>query len=188
MAIDDSFKKEGTVPFKWEIRPGVPKIQQQQGQRSSHDRLFQLQQWQSSDHSRSFPSTSQKLKPPPSGLYFQAPPERHARSSRSIPQNRAERHRFDRPILAQPECVSPGCFPTPLRRKDNNKKGIRRPKPEFESEPDYTSDLDTLSRWSGSTRRFISPFRDSPSSASFSSYRSSPRPVSDVEWAGFGLF
>ncbi|XP_071709969.1 uncharacterized protein [Rutidosis leptorrhynchoides] len=25
MATDDSFKKPGSVPFKWEIRPGVPK-------------------------------------------------------------------------------------------------------------------------------------------------------------------
>ena len=30
MALDESFKRPGTVPFKWEVQPGIPKQQQQQ--------------------------------------------------------------------------------------------------------------------------------------------------------------
>ncbi|XP_006652003.1 protein alan shepard-like [Oryza brachyantha] len=30
MALDESFKRPGTIPFKWELQPGVPKQQQQQ--------------------------------------------------------------------------------------------------------------------------------------------------------------
>ncbi|CAD6207588.1 unnamed protein product [Miscanthus lutarioriparius] len=29
MALDESFKRPGTVPFKWEVQPGIPKQQQQ---------------------------------------------------------------------------------------------------------------------------------------------------------------
>lgn len=50
MAINDSFGKSGTVPFKWEIKPGVPtKLVQQEKQP-----LLQ-----------SPASPSHKLKPPP---------------------------------------------------------------------------------------------------------------------------
>ncbi|KAI3499362.1 hypothetical protein L2E82_15795 [Cichorium intybus] len=54
MPIDDSFKKPGAVPFKWEIRPGVPKLHNHLQPPSSHR-----------------PSS---LKPPPSSPSFSASP------------------------------------------------------------------------------------------------------------------
>ncbi|KAA8538404.1 hypothetical protein F0562_028050 [Nyssa sinensis] len=173
MVMDDSFKKPGAVPFKWEIRPGVPKLQQPESKH--HHRSFLEQQQQSATHHRSFSCAPQKLRPPPSGSYFQPPPpELRSLSFRSAPRSRSERHRFDGLILARPESVSSsGCFPTPLRKRKEDKKRAHKPKPE----PDYTSDLETLSRWSGSSQKSLSPFRDSPSSWSFSSYQSSPQPV-----------
>lgn len=52
-------------------------------------------------------------------------------------------------------------------------------------EEDYTSELETIGRWSLSSTKSLSPFRASTAS---SSVASSPRPISDAEWAGFGLF
>lgn len=197
MAIDDSFKKPGAIPFKWEIRPGVPKVHQQKQSLPlvDHHRSFVLLEneiEQSRDHNRSFPTTPQKLTPPPAvKSYFQPPAELRTRSSRSflsVPRTRSMCHRLERSILSKPEIVSQGCFLTPTLRRKTEKKGIHKLKPEFESEPGYTSDIETLSRWSVSSRKSLSPFHYSPSSSSFSSNRSSPRPVSDAEWAGFGLF
>jgi hypothetical protein len=99
----------------------------------------------------------------------------------------SERWRFEQPVRVRPECVSAGCFPSPLLRRKQSKRRTAFSIAKPGSEPDYTSDLDTLSRWSISSRKSLSSFRDSPAS-SFSSYHSSPRPVSDAEWAGFGLF
>uniref|UniRef100_A0A0E0KLC8 Uncharacterized protein n=1 Tax=Oryza punctata TaxID=4537 RepID=A0A0E0KLC8_ORYPU len=31
MALDESFKRPGTIPFKWELQPGVPKQQPHHG-------------------------------------------------------------------------------------------------------------------------------------------------------------
>ncbi|CAK9168734.1 unnamed protein product [Ilex paraguariensis] len=194
MAADDSFKKPGAIPFKWEIRPGVPKVQQQPHLQSSYDHHRplplqpQLHKQQHSDLDPSFPSTPQKLRPPPAGLYFQPPPELRTGSFRSTTRTRSESYRFDSHILGRPEVVSTGCLPTPLLRRKHNKKKLHKPKPGYESEPDYNSDIEILSRWSMSTRKSLSPFRDSHSSSSFSSYQCSPLPVGDAEWAGFGLF
>ncbi|KAG5245952.1 hypothetical protein OIU76_001853 [Salix suchowensis] len=188
--IDDSFKKPGSVPFKWEIRPGVPKIQQQLQQKQQKKELLPPTLPSPSppfSHRRPSPPPQvqkQKLKPPPAKSIFLPPPEPRAHSFRSVPRSRSERWRFEQPTHVRHECVSPGCFPSPLsRRKDSKRRTSTKPA----SEPDYTSDLDTLSRWSISSRKSLSSFRDSPAS-SFSSYQSSPRPVSDAEWAGFGLF
>ncbi|GMP46847.1 hypothetical protein CsSME_00014849 [Camellia sinensis var. sinensis] len=200
MNIDDSFKKPGAIPFKWEIRPGVPKLQQQQPPPSPSYHLqrsliqhHQQKQQQSTNHHRSSPTTPRKLRPPPAGFNFQPPPpELRTSSFRSAPRTRSDQCRFDRSILVQPETAAIGCFPAPLLRRNDDKKKRRnrKSKLEIDPEPDYTSDLETLSRWSVSTRKSLSPFRDSPlsSSFSFSSYQSSPRPLSDAEWAGFGLF
>ncbi|KAJ4700728.1 serine/arginine repetitive matrix protein 1 [Melia azedarach] len=181
MTIDDSFRKPGSVPFKWEIRPGVPKIQQQQQQKQT------LQPPPSPPPDRrSSPPQPQKLRPPPAGFHFVPPLEPRSQSFRSTPRTRSERWRFEKPVL-RPECVSPGCFPTPLlRRKESSKRSVRVPRPE--SEPGYSSDLETLARWSVSSRKSLSTFTASPASSSFSSYKSSPRPMGDAEWAGFGLF
>lgn len=51
MNIDDSFKKPGAVPFKWEIRPGVPKVRNQPKQ------------------------PTPVIKPPPARSYFTLPLE-----------------------------------------------------------------------------------------------------------------
>lgn len=194
MTIDDSFKRPGAIPFKWEIRPGVPKLhhqspslQQSPSSNLRHSLLqhHQQQKQQSINRHRSCPTTPIKLSPPPSGFYFRPmPPEPRACST--------PRSRPDPLIHARPEIVDSGsCFPSPLvliRRKGDRKRS-RTPKPESKFEPDYTSDLETLSRWSGSTRKSASLFRDSPLSSSFSSYQSSsPRPVNDAEWAWLGLF
>ncbi|XP_060198282.1 uncharacterized protein LOC132627141 [Lycium barbarum] len=170
---DESFKKAGAIPFKWEIRPGVPKLQYSQPSTSplSHD----------------IPETPRKLRPPPAASFsFQPPnPEPRTRSFRSAPRARSERHY----LLTRPSMgvvASDGCFPSNTKKK--KKKRSKKTGPEPESEPDYMSDLETVSRWSVSTRKSVSPFRDSLSS-SFSSHESSPRqPVSDADWLGFALF
>ncbi|KAJ6398975.1 hypothetical protein OIU77_019685 [Salix suchowensis] len=190
---DDSFKKPGSVPFKWEIRPGVPKIQQQLQQKQQKKELLPPTLPSPSppfNHRRPSPPPQvqkQKLKPPPAKSIFLPPPEPRAHSFRSVPRSRSERWRFEQPTHVRHECVSPGCFPSPLSRRKDSKRRTSTSTAKPASEPDYTSDLDTLSRWSISSRKSLSSFRDSPAS-SFSSYQSSPRPVSDAEWAGFGLF
>ncbi|EEF42117.1 probable ion channel CASTOR [Ricinus communis] len=196
MTIDDSFKKPGAVPFKWEIRPGVPKIQHhQQPKQLSPPKLpspsppFNLRR--PSVSPLPTPQPQLKLKPPPAGFIFLPPPEPRTHSFRSAPRTRSERWRFDQPTRVGPECVSPGCFPSsPLLKRKGSKRRtshVHIDIPGSESEGDYVSDLETLARWSLSSRKSFSPFNDS-SVSSYSSSQSSPRPVSDAEWAGFGLF
>ncbi|XP_019154707.1 PREDICTED: uncharacterized protein LOC109151240 [Ipomoea nil] len=181
MVVDGSFKKPGTVPFKWEVRPGVPK--------SNGSDLLQLpyreeEEQAPSNHSRPdlHLHTPRMLRPPPAGrLYYQPTPavEPRSRSFRSAPRTRSERYRFDLSGITQPVAR---CFPSPLLKRATAKA---LPEPE----PDYCSDLETLPRWSASSRKSVSPFSQSPVSSSFSSNESSsPRPVNDAEWAGFALF
>ncbi|KAL0438123.1 UNVERIFIED_CONTAM: hypothetical protein Slati_2295300 [Sesamum latifolium] len=198
-SIDDSFKKPGAVPFKWEIRPGVPKLHNPQPpskvnddhhfefefRKPRHQWKRQAQQNQSpvavSIHNSPFPETPRRLKPPPAGFYFHPPMEPRTRSLRSSP--RSHSHRFGLPGLARPDVVSSvGCFPTPLAKRKNAKKSINA---RSRSEPEYYSDLDIpiSSRWSVSSRKSVSPL-----SSSFASYQSSPRHVVDADWAAFGLF
>ncbi|KAK2351880.1 hypothetical protein QL285_096895 [Trifolium repens] len=160
MEDDDSFKKPGAIPFKWEIKPGLPI--------PHHHNLLE--------------SPSLKLRPPPLGSYKLSPVEPRTRSFRSSPKVRSERWRFEKP-LAQPEIVaSSGCFFSPFLKR----LGRTKTTPKRVVEPDYTSELEMLGRWSfSSTTKSLSPFR--PSTVS-SSIASSPQPVGDVEWAGFGLF
>lgn len=170
MVIDDSCRKPGAVPFKWEIRPGVPKIQQQHKQMVPPPKL---------DHQprhSSLPSP-QKLKPPPPACQFHPPSEFPSHSIRSTPRAHSERWRLDQP----------GCFPTPLliKRKESKRKDhVPRPS----SQQGCFLDLETPPRWSFTSRRSFSPFTVSPASSSFSSYKSSPRPVVHAGLAGFGLF
>ncbi|XP_042495446.1 uncharacterized protein LOC122074611 [Macadamia integrifolia] len=181
MAVDESFKQPGSVPFKWEIQPGVPKPHH---------------------HQPSF-KPSPKLMPPPAGAgnYYYPPQEvgslsiRSTTRSRSVSSRlRSDRFRFDRPSSVEVITGSAGCFP-PLMKRNGNKKRSGKIGPPIESEVDYTSDLETLARRSTSTRKMLSPFRDSVSSSSFisspspfSSVQSSPRTAGDAEWAAFGLF
>lgn len=165
MAVDESFRQPGAIPFKWEIRPGVPKVQHRHQQPGNHQ--------------RSSTNPPQKLRPPPSSPRSNFPPlpEFQTGTFRSAPRARSDRWIFD-----QPAVVSVGCFPAPLMsRKDSKKRIVKLP------EPMFNSDIEILTRRSFSFRRAPSPFLASPSS-SYSSYGSSPRPVRDSDWAGFGLF
>ncbi|WOG84597.1 hypothetical protein DCAR_0103781 [Daucus carota subsp. sativus] len=173
MAAEDSFVTPGSVPFRWEIRPGVPKTRLQEISPPS-DQQQEVDRCYDTHSPSSFPSTPQKLKPPPAGYY-----------------SNLKRTPEIRPFKTQ--SVSQGCFPTsPLTRQKSKRVGIKKlSKPEFGSDCGYSLDLETLERWSESSWK--SPaFYDSPSfssyRSSFSSLRSSPRPASDAEWAGFGLF
>lgn len=173
MEVDDSFTKPGAVPFKWEIRPGVPKLQPPPPSPLSTCNLDC--------------SSPIKLKPPPSGFHFEPPLELHSRlyqssRSRSCLRSRSESCRLDKPIRAGPEIVSAGCFPAPLLGRKHDKTIDRKIKSKPVLEPDYSSD----NGWSVSYRKSLSPFRNSQSSSS--SYQSLPRLPSDAEWAGFGLF
>lgn len=162
----DSFKKAGAVPFKWEVKPGLPIVQQKL-------------------HHQKLESPSLKLRPPPpAGAYLLSPEEPRTRSFRSTPRVRSDRWRFERPLLARAESVSSGCFFSPVLRRLQRRKKVKVPKRVVEE--DYTSELETLGRWSLSSTKSLSPF--SVASTASSSVASSPRPVSDAEWAGFGLF
>lgn len=167
VAEDYSFKKPGSVPFKWEIKPGLP---------IPHH------------HHQNPESPSFKLKPPPQlGSYKLSPVEPRTRSFRSSPKVGSERWRFERPLLAQPECVtSSGCFFSPfLKRLRSRKKVVKKV-----VEPDYTLELETIGRFSfsSSTTKSLSPFRRPSTVSSSVASSPQPQPVGDAEWAGFGLF
>ncbi|XP_049380245.1 uncharacterized protein LOC125844921 [Solanum stenotomum] len=184
---DESFKQAGAIPFKWEIRPGVPKLQQPLIKQEDPQEVAE------NNRSRPIPETPRRLKPPPAADFnFQQPIEEpRTRSFRSAPRARSDRHVLN--LLTRPDMgvSSDWCFPSPLLKRateKNTKMKKKSHKTGPEPEPDYLSDLDTVSRWSVSSRKSISPFHDSLSS-SFSSRESSPRrPVSDVDWVGFALF
>lgn len=229
--VDDSFKRPGTIPFSWEIRPGVPKTRISQPDNNTTTTLLLLHPHKKlsplrlkplshsqplllppalSPPSSSFISNSKtrplspltppsfstpsKLKPPPpshqSGFYSPGP------SFRSSPRAFSERWQLHRPNRVRPGSESEprhdfavaglGCFPTPKFRLRKNKNGGRR-KTGSQSERDYCSDMETMSPWTVSSRRSVSPRWDSPKS-SFSSLRFSPRIANEAEWIGFGLF
>ncbi|XP_016434261.1 uncharacterized protein LOC107760685 [Nicotiana tabacum] len=190
--MDDSFTQPGAIPFKWEIRPGVPKLpHSHEPITTDHHRPLAKQEEMPMNQSRSFPETPRKLRPPPAaGFNFHSPfAEPRTRSFRSAPRARSERHRFDvQNLMTRPSMgvAADGCFPSPplLRRVTEKKK--KKKKQKSGSEPDYMSDLETVSRWSVSSRKSVSPFHDS---LSFSSQEPSPRrPVNDADWPGFALF
>lgn len=192
MTLDESFKKPGAVPFKWETRPGVPKTRTDvpDHHRSKHQEFHS--HGDEGDVSEQSLPPPRKLKPPPSGLHFLPRGEPGSRSFRSTPQARSDRWRTSLPELVRPICVSPGCFPTSsiLRRKSKSK-------------PDYfLLYLDTPARRSASSRKSVSSscnshsssyfsFQSSPklsiSSYSYLSSRSPPQPAGDAGWDGFGL-
>ncbi|KAL1214571.1 hypothetical protein V5N11_007466 [Cardamine amara subsp. amara] len=230
--VDDSFKRPGTIPFSWEIRPGVPKTRISQPGKTNTTtttspflhppkklsplRLKPLSHSQpllppalsppSSSfisNSKSRPlspltpsySTPSKLKPPltpsASGFYSPGP------SFRSSPRAFSERWQLHRPNRIRP-VLKPeprpdfaftglGCFPSPRFRLRKKKKSDDRRKTGSRSENGYCSDFETMSPWTVSSRRSVSPRWDSPKS-SFSSLRFSPRITNEAEWVGFGLF
>ncbi|KAF1871608.1 hypothetical protein Lal_00020402 [Lupinus albus] len=167
----DSFKKPGAVPFKWEIKPGVPIIHHHHNNPRVHSE-----------------PPSPKLRPPPPGSYLFSPVQTRSRSFRSVPKIRSDRFRFDRPLLSRPESASAGCFFSPfLRRLRSNKKNIPNRSNNPENKPNCKyEEIETLSRWSLSSKKSLSPFR--ASTASSYSITTSPGPISDAEWAGFSIF
>ncbi|CAA0827929.1 Unknown protein [Striga hermonthica] len=174
---DDSFKKPGSIPFKWEIRPGVPKIQPENPS-SGHA------QFDSSPGVRRPKLHRKQLKPPPAGFNFR--PHLEARPSPTQSPSGNVSRRFGPLGRAQPDIVSSfGCFPaSPLVKWKAEK--MQCPGPISKPKPGYCSDPDIPSRWSVSSRK--STTTASPLSSSMASYQSSPRPVRDADWAGFGLF
>ncbi|KAK1433355.1 hypothetical protein QVD17_10265 [Tagetes erecta] len=160
MNIDESFKKPGSVPFKWEIRPGVPKP---------------LNEPPSNHHRTS------SLKPPPS-----SPTSFHFPS----PTTQSTRFEFHpkQPVARQPDVVSSGCFQARRLgsfRKTNKLLHVNDPM--YKSDLERLSEWSVSTRKSGSALYNDSPLSSASFS---SSYRSSPRMVgvSDAEWAGYGLF
>ncbi|CAI0395684.1 unnamed protein product [Linum tenue] len=209
--IDESFKKPGAVPFKWEIRPGVPKLQhhhhRQNKQHSPLPKKLSPPALSPPSSQPSFIITSRSAHSSPrisrsSSIFLTPPPNLGSgRSFRSAP--RAQSERWGTAHRQQPELVAPsaGCFfNLPklllLRRRGKKSKSKRMSTvPVAEEEScwyDSGSDLESFSRWSVSSRRSLSPFMDSPASPysySSSSYdQFSPRPLGDAQWAGFGLF
>ncbi|KAJ4909166.1 hypothetical protein Rs2_03787 [Raphanus sativus] len=224
IVVDDSFKRPGTVPFSWEIRPGVPKTRPENTPLlQPHNKLSPLRLKPLSSHSQPFlppalspPSSSfisksksrssspltpsfsapSKLKPlPPSRSGFNSLSP--GPSFRSSPRAFSERWQLNRPNRVRPGSESEprpdfafaglGCFPKPKFRLRKDKSGGGRRKTGSRLERGYCSDMDTMSRWTVSSRRSVSPRWDSPKS-SFSSLQFSPRLENEAEWAGFGLF
>ncbi|KAJ8618781.1 hypothetical protein MRB53_014967 [Persea americana] len=184
MAVDDSFKRPGAVPFKWEIQPGVPKAQPPPPR---HNPMSQ----KTPPPKLSPP----KLSPPPSGISFYPPhhstllvriPSSHSKSS--------ERHRRpgSRPNSTRNSmavAVDTGCFPVASPRRKIERKTTYRSENMKLLDDDIheTHDLQTLARWSVSSRKSFSPFNSSsPSTSPFCT----PRRVEqeDAEWAAYGLF
>lgn len=204
MTVDESFKKPGAVPFKWEIRPGVPKIQTD---RRRHHRPHRKHQQRDQEDEEAVckecPLPPLKLKPP-SGYRFFPPEEPPSRSFRYAPRARLERWSVGLPMLAQPVCVSQGCFPMSPSFKQKEKRSVAY-EPGAKPEPNNLLDTNRSTRRPASTRKPVSPFQRSPSS-SYSSLQSSPRllissprlsisscqlspqPAQDPDWASFGLF
>nr|GEX05293.1 pentatricopeptide repeat-containing protein [Tanacetum cinerariifolium]GEX89002.1 pentatricopeptide repeat-containing protein [Tanacetum cinerariifolium] len=142
MAIDDSFKQPGMVPFKWEIKPGVPKPVVNHNKPSSK------------------PSAS-SLKPPPS-----SPTSFHFPS----PRTQSSRFQSDKPNLGRPEVVSLGCF-TPRKstsQRKTNKVNVDRV---YKSDIEMLSQWSALTRRSSRSPFNGSPLSSSSFSSSRSSPR-----------------
>ncbi|KAL8141237.1 hypothetical protein V2J09_007258 [Rumex salicifolius] len=181
-AMDGSFKKPGSIPFKWEEKPGVPK---------SH------LDHSDDHHHRSLPTTPRRLAPPPSSVFSTPPPNFKSQSFRLATGSISGRHGLDSkpktgPVSAHPLVVSAGCLLSPLfRRKWGRKKKVaHKASPEHEPVCVEQSESGPLPRKSSSTRKSMSLWEFSIGSFSSrrSSLPSSPRAVRDPEWAGYGLF
>ncbi|KAL5982758.1 hypothetical protein ACLOJK_016834 [Asimina triloba] len=168
---DESFKRPGSVPFKWEIQPGIPKEGHQMKPTAHHHQY------------------SHKLRPPPAGISFY-PPHQGALFVRIPSRSKSTERRRSRkptpPGRPSAKVVSVGCFAMSSPRWKAEKKSACVEVDDEIGAVDV-SDLQTLSRWSTSSRMSLSPFQGSPSSASF---RTPSRRAAkeDAEWAAYGLF
>ncbi|KAI4366602.1 hypothetical protein MLD38_022462 [Melastoma candidum] len=184
MTVDESFKRPGAVPFKWEIRPGVPKLHPPTSSSSSSSLL----------------SPDILKPPPPSSANFSPPPDVRTHSFRS-----------PRRLMMQPAHVSSsGCFFLSRYSLRHDARGRSRGSESQRICRKGQHDVEDARSWS--SRWLISPVGESPSPSRWSIEEStspSPRfssvsygargtvsdglavlPVlgSEVEWAGFGLF
>ncbi|KAF5177284.1 hypothetical protein FRX31_033126 [Thalictrum thalictroides] len=137
MGTDESFKRSGSVPFKWEIQPGIPKP--------------------AADSSCYTPeATPPQLRPPPSGFYFsefKTQPE-PATTTRSHSRGRL----FNVLNLMQSTSFSSsGCFLPPLV----DKKKINKFECCLENDSKSWSQCS-----SNSTQKSSSPLSPSPSQLS----------------------
>ncbi|CAM8999660.1 unnamed protein product [Rhodiola kirilowii] len=109
------YKQPGSVPFKWEIRPGVPKLHH--NPKPSPPTISTTRRVVSS-------SPQPKLKPPPAKNSSYPQEDRPIRSFRSDPRTRSAlsspRIHSER-RLAGPEVVAPGCFPSPSKRVQSSR-------------------------------------------------------------------
>ncbi|KAK7275615.1 hypothetical protein RIF29_16735 [Crotalaria pallida] len=164
MGSDDySFKKPGSVPFKWEIKPGVPKPQHHHHQHHDHDH-----------DQRNFSSPTSPLR----SNVFSPEDLLHSRSFRSTHSVQSDQWRLDRS-----NSMPLSYFLSPSLGRMHSEKMNRKPAVD---EPNYRSD--PLRRCL-SMRSFLSRFRDSLSKSP-SSMLSNQTPNRTVRkrggWAGFG--
>ncbi|XP_008807682.1 uncharacterized protein At4g04980-like [Phoenix dactylifera] len=129
MRMDESFKRPGSIPFKWEIQPGIPKPHSHSNPSSP------LETKLSPPPSRTPPSPSPSiftspLRPKLSPLPYSTPPSPFQspttpRSSSASPSKRRGHHILQSKIHAfshEVAVVSQGCFPVPpIRRKDDKR-------------------------------------------------------------------
>ncbi|KAL8144105.1 hypothetical protein V2J09_017137 [Rumex salicifolius] len=121
--VDDSYRKPGTIPFKWESRPGVPKPYKTA----------------TSDHHCS----PAKLTPPPSSLGS-------GRSFRSVTRLRPDRHRPEPPMVVSDECFFSPLFRRRWAKK--NKKVAHKASPEYRQSGLSSSAVrKSFSLWESST-------------------------------------
>ncbi|KAK9111560.1 hypothetical protein Scep_019079 [Stephania cephalantha] len=167
--VDEYFRTPGSVPFKWETRPGTPILRS--------------------------PPPQLKLSPPPSALRRPSPPHPPGPPLLKLPTRPVYRSRSELRLdsatrLSSSKLVtSVHCLPCSFLLFKT--RMMKKPKPvlllvtESDTEStDYSSDLETLTRWSNSDRKSLVPSLDSPSSPS----SLSPKSAVDAEWASFGLF
>lgn len=165
MEADESFKRPGSVPFKWELRPGVP-----------------------------LPAGDVPNKPPPVSLPPSYTPSSTPLFSGASSDVRcpSDRWRFQRRVLDLArsgkhgnlvEEVELGCFLRGDKKRGRRSRGDREEEEESDEEVgDMVAELQTLARWSMSARKSLSPESPPVLLSSFRQRRD------DADWAGYGLF
>eukprot|EP00262_Sarcandra_glabra_P008498 TRINITY_DN22029_c0_g1_i1.p1 TRINITY_DN22029_c0_g1~~TRINITY_DN22029_c0_g1_i1.p1 ORF type:complete len:151 (+),score=3.52 TRINITY_DN22029_c0_g1_i1:53-505(+) len=101
MDIDDYFRRPGTIPFKWEIQPGIPKTPPLS------------------------PSPKpQLLSPPPAEMASALMRSQSSRSRSCSPSTSRHfvHHKLERSTKSSPCIVSPGCFPVRSIKRNGEKK------------------------------------------------------------------
>ncbi|OQU90656.1 hypothetical protein SORBI_3001G019500 [Sorghum bicolor] len=100
MALDESFKRPGTVPFKWEVQPGIPIPKQQQEP--------------AGDVPPPAPATSPRLALPPAARVVGAPCRR---ASSSVPLSPPAPQPSHRRSMSARFATSLALMPLPFTRR-----------------------------------------------------------------------